>query len=70
MDGLISMICIISFLQIGIIVLMIFFYHRIKFLMEVESECIRFDVLMTKMVMIKELNRPEVNKSLPEMPKN
>lgn len=38
--------------------------------MEVESECIRFDVLMTKMVMIKELNRPEVNKSLPELPKN
>ncbi len=64
------MICIISFLQIGIIVLMIFFYYRIKFLMEVESECIRFDVLMTKMVMIKELNRPEVNKSLPELPKN
>ncbi len=70
MDGLISMICIISFLQIGIIVLMIFFYYRIKFLMEVESECIRFDVLMTKMVMIKELNRPEVNNSLPELPKN
>lgn len=66
MDGLISMICIISFLQIGIIVLMIFFYYRIKLLMELESECIRFDVLMTKMLMIKQLNRPDVNKSLPE----
>lgn len=38
--------------------------------MEVESECIRFDVLMTKMVIIKELNRPEVNNSLPGLPKN
>ena len=34
--------------------------------MELESECIRFDVLMTKMLMIKQLNRPDVNKSLPE----
>jgi hypothetical protein len=60
------MIFIISVLQLGIFALMIFFYNRIKFLIELESECTRFDVLMVKKVVMDKLKPTKVSRSLPK----
>jgi hypothetical protein len=63
---LIYLICIISFLQLGIFAMMIFFYNRIKYMMEIESECIRFDILMVKKVVLNKLKPTKVARSLPK----
>jgi hypothetical protein len=55
-------ICVISVLQVALVILLIVFYKRIKFLIELESECIRFDVLMINKSLFRDKTRQNEQK--------
>ena len=62
MEGLITLILIVLLIQLLIIVLLVFFYRQIKFLLELESECIRFDIQMIKMAVMNKFDLNNLNK--------
>ncbi len=57
MNWLNYVICVFIVLQLGVVMLLIMFYRRIKFLIELESECIRFDVLMINKSLFRDKTR-------------
>jgi hypothetical protein len=56
-------ICVISLLQLALVILLIMFYKRVKFLIELESECIRFDILMINKSLFRDKPIPKEQKS-------
>ncbi len=52
MEVMIYVICVITVLQLIVISLIVYQFRKLKFLMELESECIRFDVLSLKLAVL------------------